>query len=147
MPDGLQRKVKMALDETRLLILGAQILLGFQFAGTFSDLFDELPQSGKALHAVAFGLLVVTVGLLIAPSLQHRIVEQGRDSTRIPHVAGSYAAVALVPLAIGLGIAIYNVLQHLYGTSAGIAGGAGFTIIALVFWFGIGVAKRKLKTR
>ncbi len=27
----LSKKVKVALDETRMLILGAQILLGFQF--------------------------------------------------------------------------------------------------------------------
>jgi hypothetical protein len=33
----LSKKVKLALDETRMLILGAQILLGFQFRGVFSD--------------------------------------------------------------------------------------------------------------
>jgi hypothetical protein len=31
----LQAKIKTALDETRLLILGAQILLGFQLNGVF----------------------------------------------------------------------------------------------------------------
>ena len=39
----LQEKVKIALDETRILILGAQILLGFGFRGAFSEGFDELP--------------------------------------------------------------------------------------------------------
>jgi hypothetical protein len=29
----LSKKVKVALDETRMLILGAQILLGFSFGG------------------------------------------------------------------------------------------------------------------
>jgi hypothetical protein len=31
----LSKKVKTALDETRLLILGAQVLFGFQFKGIF----------------------------------------------------------------------------------------------------------------
>ena len=39
----LSKKVKVALDETRMLILGAQILLGFQFRGVFSDGYDQLP--------------------------------------------------------------------------------------------------------
>jgi hypothetical protein len=30
-------KIKIALDETRILILAAQILLGFQFRGVFRD--------------------------------------------------------------------------------------------------------------
>jgi hypothetical protein len=32
---SLQRKLKNALDETRLLILGAQVLFGYQFNGMF----------------------------------------------------------------------------------------------------------------
>jgi hypothetical protein len=39
----LSKKVKIALDETRILILGAQILLGFQFRGVFSDGYEQLP--------------------------------------------------------------------------------------------------------
>jgi hypothetical protein len=33
----LSKKIKLALDETRILILGVQILLGFQFRAVFSD--------------------------------------------------------------------------------------------------------------
>jgi hypothetical protein len=35
MPKELDRRVKLALDETRLLILGVQVLLGFQFQSLF----------------------------------------------------------------------------------------------------------------
>jgi hypothetical protein len=31
----LAQKIKIALDETRMLVLGVQILLGFQFRGVF----------------------------------------------------------------------------------------------------------------
>ena len=39
----LSDKVKTALDETRMLILGVQILVGFQFRTVFEDGFDQLP--------------------------------------------------------------------------------------------------------
>jgi len=39
---ALDARVKTALDETRLLILGAQILFGFHLNGAFQNAFDEL---------------------------------------------------------------------------------------------------------
>jgi len=33
----LAKLVKTALDETRMLVLGAQILLGFELSGVFRD--------------------------------------------------------------------------------------------------------------
>ena len=45
---SLSAKVKTSLDETRTLMLGAQILLGFQFHGAFQQRFDDLPPEAKA---------------------------------------------------------------------------------------------------
>jgi hypothetical protein len=42
MAGELDKKLKTALDENRLLILGAQVLLGFQFECFFQDGFSEL---------------------------------------------------------------------------------------------------------
>ena len=59
----LSKKVKIALDETRILILGAQILLGFQFRGVFSDGYEQLPSQARYLDGVALGLMVCVVGI------------------------------------------------------------------------------------
>jgi hypothetical protein len=37
-----QKKLKIALNETRLLIPGAEILTGFQLESIFQDAFDRL---------------------------------------------------------------------------------------------------------
>ena len=63
----LSKKVKVALDETRMRILGAQILLGFQFRGVFGDGYDQLPPGSRYLSGVALGLMICVVGLLITP--------------------------------------------------------------------------------
>ena len=73
---ALSGKVKTSLDETRTLMLGAQILLGFQFNGAFRPRFDALPPSAKLRHRCA-GAHAGSVGLLIAPSAFHRIVDRG----------------------------------------------------------------------
>jgi Family of unknown function (DUF6328) len=83
----LERKLKIALDESRLLILGAQVLFGFQFNGIFQELFDELPWLSRAFAAAGLTLLMATIGLLVAPSMQHRIAERGQDSPRVLAIA------------------------------------------------------------
>jgi hypothetical protein len=86
------RKVKVALDENRLLILGAQVLFGFQFEGAFQDLFGELPLTSRRLDCLALVLMASVVGLLIAPSMQHRIGDDGAATDRIHGIAGLFAA-------------------------------------------------------
>jgi hypothetical protein len=49
--ESTHRKVKTALDETRLLILGAQILLGFHLNGAFRAVFADLSTVARAFHA------------------------------------------------------------------------------------------------
>ena len=98
----LDAKLKTAMDETRLLILGAQILMGFQLNGTFQDAFETLGKTSRAMHIAAFALIVGAVALLIAPSMHHRIVEQGQATPRIRDVATRCAGWALLPLAATL---------------------------------------------
>ena len=41
----LKDKIKTALDEGRMLVLGAQILVGFQYRAVFEPVFEKLPES------------------------------------------------------------------------------------------------------
>jgi hypothetical protein len=143
---SLNRKVKIALDETRLLILGAQVLFGFQLQGVFQEAFAELAALDRNLDSIALGLMTLTVGLLIAPSMQHRIIEAGADTARIHGVAGLFAGAALLPFGVSLGLDLFIVFDHLFGASvAAVAGGFFFGLGALL-WYGIGLVLRsKLK--
>jgi hypothetical protein len=111
----LSKKVKIALDETRMLILGAQILLGFQFRGPFSDGFDQLPTGARYLAGLALGLMVCVVGLLIAPGPYHRIVEGGADSGQFHRVVTVIAELALLPFALALGLDIFVTASRIFG--------------------------------
>jgi hypothetical protein len=41
---NVESRLKTALDESRLLILGAQVLFGFQFEAVFQDRFRMSPK-------------------------------------------------------------------------------------------------------
>src|SRR5690349_11015627 len=101
---GLSNKVKTALDETRLLNLGAQVLLGFKLRATFQDGFSQLPQSSRLMDCLGQFLMALSVGLLIAPSMQNLIVERGQATNRLVRGTSKYAEIALFPFAISLGL-------------------------------------------
>ena len=138
---SLQKKVKVALDETRLLITGASVLLGFQLNGPFRDAFDELAPTPRLLAGVAFLLMVASVGALIAPSAWHRIAERGDESTRLVNAVSALVVVALLPFALSLGLDIFIIGHRLYGTPAGVAAGTVFFALAAVCWYGPGLRR------
>jgi hypothetical protein len=50
MSGELSRKLKTVLDETCLLILGAQVLFGFQFEAVFQEMFTSVGLIGRVIH-------------------------------------------------------------------------------------------------
>jgi Family of unknown function (DUF6328) len=134
-PVDLSAKVKTALDENRLLILGAQVLFGFQLTGVFQEAFTDLARSTRLLNCAGQFLMAVSIALLIAPSMQHRIVENGEDTLRIHRTTSLFASTALLPFGISLGLSIYIIFDHLYDSAAALAAGVIFCIAAGLCWY------------
>lgn len=140
----LERQLKIALDESRLLILGAQVLFGFQFNGVFQDQFKELPSASRTVICAGLFLLVVAVALLIAPSMQHRIVERGQDSPRVLSFATLFAGTALLPISIALALDVFVAMERIFSISIAVLAGAVFFVLALLFWYMLEwIVKRK----
>jgi len=72
---ALRTKVKNALDEARILVLGTQVLLGFQYRAFFEPAFERLPPLNQGLELVGLLLLLVAMGLVLLPAARHRLVE------------------------------------------------------------------------
>src|SRR4051794_3084783 len=64
----LSTKVKNALDEARILVLGAQVLLGFQYRVFFEKGYDKLPPADRWCELAALLALLVSVGALFLPA-------------------------------------------------------------------------------
>src|SRR3954465_652579 len=140
---SLSKKVKVALDETRTLILGAQILLGFQLQGVFRPVFDQLPWHDHLLDIASLLFSSLTVGLLIAPSLQHQIVDGGDSTRRIHRTIGRFASLALAPFALALAVDVLMAVERVAGLWGGIAAGVSFGGLALLFWYGLELLRKR----
>jgi len=103
----VETRVEHMLTEARVLLPGAQAMLGFQLAVLLTDSFTQLPEAAKAMHAVALLSTALAVILLMAPAAFHRITFQG-ESTEGFHALGSgLVLAAAVPLALGIVLEMY----------------------------------------
>ena len=60
----LKDKIQNALDESRMLVLGSQVLLGFQFRSAFEPGFEKLSVTSQYLKMGALGLMLVALGAI-----------------------------------------------------------------------------------
>lgn len=104
--------LKVALDELRMQMLGAQVLFGFQLQGVFQDGFAQASQNAKWADAVALSLIVLTLGLLIAVPSQHRLVDRGNATKRVFLVATRFAEWALLPFAASIALDVFGVAER-----------------------------------
>jgi hypothetical protein len=143
MSKELDAKLKTALDESRLLILGAQVLFGFAFQAVFQELFAEIDAAGRAFQILAISLLSLSVALLIVPSVYHQIACRGESRHRVLGVATSFAGWSLLPLTLGLGASAYVVFARFAGHETGLIVAGMLTVTGLSLLYGLGFSLRK----
>jgi Family of unknown function (DUF6328) len=133
----IQEKLKIALDETRMLIMGVQILIGFQFQAIIQDGFARLPSSSRTCIGAALILMVCTAGLLIAPAARHRLVEDGDASSYVIAATTRFMTAALLAFAVGIAFAFYVAMERIAGFSLALIFALAAFAAALAFWFGL----------
>jgi hypothetical protein len=139
----LKDKVKSALDEARMLVLGAQVLVGLQFRSIFEKGYDSLPLPSQILKLFGLGLMLVAIGLLISPAAYHRLVERGEDTEEIHRYTSKLMSHALLPFALGLGIDLYIATQKIVGWKSGAVAGLLGLLVALFFWYALELYRRR----
>jgi hypothetical protein len=146
MASELASRLKTSLDELRMQVLGAQVLLGFQFQSLFQARFQQAVMSVRAVAAIGLVAICISLAGLIAPPAQHRLVEQGDASARILRIANRCAEVSLGLLALALGSDVY-VAASLQGSShpSGLACAA--ILVSVGMWFGVGLLWRESKVK
>ena len=78
----VRAQVRQSLSEVRTVVLGGQILLGFQYNALFQPRFEGLPVWRKSVELSALGLLILALVMMIAPAGFHQITEAGQTTER-----------------------------------------------------------------
>jgi Family of unknown function (DUF6328) len=139
-PTPLHVKIEQMLTEARVILPGAQALLGFQLAIVLTQSFETLPAAARMVHAASLGLVALAVILLVAPAAYHRIVYAGEDSENMHRVGSALVTAATVPLALGMAGDIYVVIGKIIGPMTGLAAAAVGVVVLTGLWYGYPLA-------
>jgi hypothetical protein len=95
--------------EARMLLPGVQTLMGFQLMAVFNQRFEQFTFAEQVTHFVAFLLVTLTMGLLMAPAAYHRQAERCMVTERFVKMSSALLTLAMVPFTAGVCLDTYLV--------------------------------------
>src|SRR5712664_1695893 len=134
----LKEKIKTALGESRMLILGAQIFLGFHFRAAFEPRFERFSKSAQYLQMAALLLLLGGIALIISPGSYHRIVRSGSDAEDVHTFATTVMDFALIPFLLVFSFDLYLATATVLSAAGAISIGILTGVTAISFWYAFG---------
>lgn len=138
----LDEKLQNALDEGRILILGLQVLIGFQYNAVLQSSFDSLPADLQFLQIIGLILLLLAFGMLLAVPGYHQIAVRGELTARLNTFSNFIMGRALLPIALGLALDLYIVTETLVGRGTAFVLGLAVGVMALFLWYGLEFLRR-----
>jgi len=136
-PLSLPETLTHVLDECRMVLPGIQALFGFQMIAVFNNGFAEkLSESQQKLHIFAIVLVVLAIGMLMAPAALHREAEPRQASSRFIFVSSRLLVSAMVPLAAAICIDVYLVTTMVWHDPlAGAIASIALFVFLIAIWF------------
>ena len=145
---SVKDKIGHVLIESRMVLPGAQALLGFQIAIVLVESFDALPASSKFVHLASLACVALSILLLMTPAAYHRIVEQGEETEHFHKVASRLLLAATMPLALGLTGDCFVVVRKVLNSIPAALVAAGLNLLlCLGLWFGFSLVQRARRAR
>lgn len=129
------RQLTEVLTELRVVLPGAQVLLGFLLTVPFATRFGKVTKPERALF---FACLLLSAGgtvLLMAPSVYHRVRWGQGGKTDVVLVAHRLFLSGSALLGAAIIAAIMLVADVLFGVLAAVASACALTVMLVGSWY------------
>jgi Family of unknown function (DUF6328) len=138
----LNRNLDQLLQELRVVLPGVQVLFAFLLAVPFSSRFSKVDSFERDVYFVALLLSAVAVALLMAPSIQHRILFRHEQKRYLVALGSALTIAGMTALALAIVLSLVLVAHFLFGPAAAwTAGGLSFCAFA-VLWYALPIERR-----
>ena len=141
----LKDKIENVLNETRILVLGIQILIGFDFRSFFEPGFEKMAPFTQHIQLASLALMLVGLGVLMIPAPYHQLVLHGRNTARLHRLATATVTTGLLPFALAMGLSFFlGARWVLDKTASGVLAGLVLAV-TLLCWYGMELMARRRK--
>ena len=125
--ERLEREHNELLQELRSLIPGAEVLLGFLLAISFTEQFDQLTDGQRYVYYGTLLSTAVALVLYLAPAAHHRIRFRAGDKELMLRKGNRETIAGTVAASFALTGVIYLVTSFVFGRTEAI-------VVAIVFF-------------
>jgi Family of unknown function (DUF6328) len=140
--EKLNRNLDQLLQELRVVLPGVQVLFAFLLVAPFSSRFGQIDDFERDVYFVALLLAAAAVALLMAPSIQHRILFRREQKLYLVNLGSALAIAGMTALALAVVLSLVFVAHFLFGPGAALAAG-GFSFVAFaVLWYALPIERR-----
>jgi hypothetical protein len=104
----LSEAVTHLLEECRTVLPGIQALFGFQLIVVFNPAFQEkLSLTERGLHLTAIVLIIIAIGMVMAPAAYHRQKDPQSVGEDFIFIATRLLLYSMFPLMMALGLEFF----------------------------------------
>jgi len=137
------RQLMELLNEVRVALPGAQVLLAFLFTVPFATRFGRITHTQRVAFLVCLLCTVAGTVLLMAPSVYHRLRWEQGGKADVIRVAHRLFLAGTAFLALGIVAAVFMVDDVLFGTPAAVASAAGTALAVLLIWYALPLMRQR----
>jgi len=123
----------MVLQEIRIVLPGVQVLSAFLLTAPFSQRFTDLDTWGRRAFGVALTSSMLSVILLMGPTLLHHLGERTARSARLRRSI-ALLLLGLASLSVALLSALWGVSRFVFGTGIAWALTVPVTVVLIIVW-------------
>ena len=125
--ERLEREHNELLQELRSLIPGANVLLGFLLAVSFTEGFGNLDRSERYVYFATLASTAVAIVLFMAPAAHHRLRFREGDKDHILRKGNREAIAGTVASSLAFTGVLFLVTEKIFGTTEAV-------IVSVVFF-------------
>jgi hypothetical protein len=122
------------LSELRVLLPGAQVLTAFLIILPFNPGFRQINPSEKLVFLATFFLALISLVLLSAPAVQHRLMRPLHDRARFKRMATREIMVGSLALAGAFILGTNLVISQVFDPQAGLLAAGVIAVLILCVW-------------
>ncbi len=122
------------MQELRVAQTGVQVLAGFLLTLPFSSRFGGIDAYHRNVYLVAFGLAVITVGLMTAPVSLHRFLFARGQKDTLVRVGAFFAKAGMATMGLTLAAVVVLIFGVVVNDTAGSVAGAVTLVFYLLVW-------------
>jgi MFS family permease len=123
----------MVLQEIRIVLPGVQVLSAFLLTAPFSQRFTDLDTWGRRAFGAALTSSMLSVILLMGPTLLHHLGERTARSARL-QMSIALLLLGLASLSVALLSALWGVSRFVFGTGIAWALTVPVTVVMVIVW-------------